>query len=101
MPRVLNGATNDPVSTFGEDKNNAVDTLLSESSLNWLKSFTNLVWFHFFLIVENHIKENPDEKRYGWLNLKLQSPHVIDRCSNKLRFSRICSYLLYQICYNN
>ena len=53
--------TNDPVSTFVEDKNNALDTLLTESSPNRLKSFTNLVWFHFFLMVENHIKENPDE----------------------------------------
>ena len=33
--------TNDPGSTFVDDKNNAVDTLLSENSLNRLKSFTN------------------------------------------------------------
>lgn len=49
------------VSTFWEEKNNAIDCLLSESSLEKVKCFAKLVWFHYYLMVENHVVENPDE----------------------------------------
>lgn len=41
------------VSTFCEEKNDAIDYLLSESSLDKVKCFVKLVWFHYYLMVES------------------------------------------------
>ncbi|KAJ7350134.1 hypothetical protein OS493_038316 [Desmophyllum pertusum] len=49
------------VSSFVEEMNNAIDFLLNESSSIKVQSFVKLVWFHSFLMVENHVVENPDE----------------------------------------
>lgn len=49
------------VSTFVEEMNNTIDFLLNESSFIRVQSSMKLVWFHSFLMVENHVVENPDE----------------------------------------
>ena len=49
------------VSTFCEEKNYAIDYLLNESSIDKVKCFAKLVWFHCYLMVESHVVENPDE----------------------------------------
>lgn len=53
--------SDDDVSTFCEEKSNAINCLLSESSLDKAKCFAKLVWFHCYLMVESHVIENPDE----------------------------------------
>ena len=40
---------------FLEEKNNAIDYLLSDISLNKVEAFVKLLWFHIFLMFENHI----------------------------------------------
>jgi len=49
------------VSTFCEEKNDAIDSLLSRSSSDKVKCFAKLLWFHYYLMVESHVVENPDE----------------------------------------
>ena len=51
----------DAVNTLGEEKNNAIKCLLSESSFDKAKCFAKLRWFHYYLMVESHVMENPDE----------------------------------------
>ena len=49
------------VSSFMEQKNTAIDFLLSDTCWAKVQPFVELHWFHSFLIIENHIVENPDE----------------------------------------
>ena len=58
---LLSQKKNNVVSTFLEDKNNAIDTLLNERSSNKVQTFVQLVWFHCFLMLENFIVENAEE----------------------------------------
>ena len=53
--------SDDEFSTFCDQKNNAIDCFISESSLDKAKCFAKLVWFHCYLMVESHVIENPDE----------------------------------------
>ena len=53
--------SDDDFSTFCDQKNNAIDCLLRESSLDKAKCFAKLVWFHCYLMVESHMIENPDK----------------------------------------
>ena len=48
-------------SPFLEEKYRTIDFLLTDTC--WLKvqCLVELIWFHSFLIIENHIVENPDE----------------------------------------
>ena len=48
-------------STFLEEKYRTIDFLLTDTC--WLKvqCLVELIWFHSFLIIENHVVENPDE----------------------------------------
>ena len=47
-----------PVSTlFLEDENNAIDYLLSKTLHNKVEAFSKLLWFHIFLMIENHVVE--------------------------------------------
>lgn len=48
-------------STFLEEKYRTIDFLLNDTC--WLKvqCLVELIWFHTFLIIENHVVENPDE----------------------------------------
>ena len=50
-----------PASTFLEEKYRTIDFLLTNTC--WLKvqCLVELIWFHSFLIIENHVVENPDE----------------------------------------
>ena len=45
----------DAVNTLGEEKNNAIKCLLSESSFDKAKCFAKLRWFHYYLMVESHV----------------------------------------------
>ena len=51
----------DDVNTFREEKNIAIDCLLSESSLDKVKCLAKPVWFHCYLMVENRVVKNPDK----------------------------------------
>ena len=53
--------TNSIASSFMEEKNRAIDSLLTEPCWTKVKHFVELMWFHAFLIVESHIVENPDD----------------------------------------
>ena len=81
------------VSTFREEKNKAIDCLLSESSLEKVKCFLKIVWFHSFLMVESHLVENPDEivfkiGRQGFFEVR-SSLHEF---FNSIEFSRyVCA----------
>lgn len=81
------------VSTFREEKKNAIDCLLSESSLEKVKCFLKIVWFHSFLMVERHLVENPDEivfkiGRQGFFEVR-SSLHEF---FNSIEFSRyVCA----------
>ena len=51
MLRILDLLTSmklNAVTSFCEEKNNAIECLLNESSLDTGKCFVKLVWFHFF-----------------------------------------------------
>ena len=50
-----------PTTTFMEDKNNSIDYVLAASSNNKFAPFVKLVWFHAFLMVENHMESEVDE----------------------------------------
>lgn len=81
------------VSTLREEKNNAIDCLLSESSLEKVKCFLKIVWFHSFLMVERHLVKNPDEivfkiGRQGFFEVR-SSLHEF---FNSIEFSRyVCA----------
>ena len=47
--------------TFLEEKYRTIDFLFTDTC--WLKvqCLVELIWFHSFLIIENHVVENPDE----------------------------------------
>ena len=58
---LLSLKSSDAISTFLQQKNIAIDCLLSESSRDRVESFTKLVWFHSLLMIETRIEENPDD----------------------------------------
>lgn len=49
------------VSSFMAEKNAAIDFLLTDTCWTKVLPFIELVWFHSFLIIENHIVEHPEE----------------------------------------
>ena len=53
--------SSDAISTFLQEKNEAIHCLLSESSRDRVESFTKLVWFDSLLSVESCINEKPDD----------------------------------------
>ena len=49
------------VSSFMAEKNAAIDFLLTDTCWTKVPPFIKLVWFHSFLIIENHIVEHLEE----------------------------------------
>ena len=50
-----------PGSEYRQMVNEALDCLKEPRLSENLKAFVDIVWFHSFLVMENHIVENPDE----------------------------------------
>ena len=52
---------NTPCSDFSRTVNEHVDMLLEDRFLANVKAFIDIMWFHSFMALENHIIENPDD----------------------------------------
>ena len=50
-----------PCSDFSRSENEAVTKLLETDHSENVKAFVNIMWFHSFVALEQHIIENPDE----------------------------------------
>ena len=49
------------VSSFMAEKNAAIDFLLTDTCWTKVPPFTEIVWSHSFLIIQNHIVKHPEE----------------------------------------
>ena len=85
--------SSDAIYTFLQEKNEAINCLLSENSRDRVESFTKLVWFDSLLSVESCIDEKPDDivvviNRQGFTEVK-SSLHSFFISSDFYRY--VCS----------
>ena len=60
-PLLIKLKVNTPFSEFSRAINENVDLLLEERFTENVKTFIDIMWFHSFVAIENHIIENPDD----------------------------------------
>ena len=60
--RLLSMKTELVVSPFQEQKNSMIDLMVNDACwISKVQPFLKLIWFHVFLLIENHIVENHEE----------------------------------------